>query len=156
MLTDYLKRRQTEPSYITRREGTGKYRHENHDRHHHIHRKDEIDVQFASEEQRGHEQGDTLDIAGSDPQLRRQIRAGAGKYSHTLVGQGVDEVKAADEQIGDPQEEDIVTVQTLPGVPGKDEDAAADDNAEYLRHAVEQEVAIQTDQVEAEEDQAVE
>jgi hypothetical protein len=55
----------------------------------------------------------------------------------------VDQIQAADEQIGYSDEEKILVVEKLPGVPGNHENGTGHDNAENLDQAVEKKVAVQ-------------
>jgi hypothetical protein len=62
------------------------------------------------------------------------------------------QIDAADEKVGDPDDHEIGIIDDLAGIPGQDKYAASDDNAEDLRQAVEKEVAVKIGQVEAKKD----
>ena len=57
------------------------------------------------------------------------------------------QIQTADEQIGNTNEQKVIIVQSLLWLPCNYENAAANDNAEYLRYAVEKKVVIETNQV---------
>jgi len=110
-------------------------------------KKQEIDFQFTSEEQGGNEEGEALGISGCDPELGRPIGFVFLKDTHTLVSQGMDQVKSANKQIGNPDEEEIVVLKKSAWIPGDHKDAACNDNREYFREAVEKEVIVETGQI---------
>jgi hypothetical protein len=65
----------------------------------------------------------------------------------------MDQVESASEEIGDPQEEEIIVVEEAAGVPCDHKDAACDDNREYFDEAVKKEVIVETDQIQSKKDQ---
>ena len=71
-----------------------------------------------------------------------QICAISLKDAHACVCKCVDQVQTTDEQISDADEQDIRIIQETTRVPGKHENAASDDNAEYFSETVEEEVAV--------------
>jgi hypothetical protein len=62
------------------------------------------------------------------------------------------QINATHKEIGDAEEEEIVIVHDLPGVPGNHENTAGDGDGKYLGYAVEKQVTIEACQVEPEED----
>ena len=75
------------------------------------------------------------------------------KNPHALVGQGVDQIQTAHEQITDAQEQKIVVIQDIARIPGDDKEGYRDDNAEKLGQAVKKEVAVKAGKIEAHQDQ---
>jgi len=65
----------------------------------------------------------------------------------------MDQVESASEEIGNPQEEEIIVVEEAAGVPCDHKDAACDDNREYFDEAVKKEVMIETGQIQSKKDQ---
>jgi hypothetical protein len=59
----------------------------------------------------------------------------------------MNQIQAADEQKGNTNEKKIIIVQSLLRLPCNDENATADDNAQYFRSAVENQAAIKPNQV---------
>jgi hypothetical protein len=69
------------------------------------------------------------------------------KYTHPLVSKGVDEIQAAYKEICDTDKEEIIVIQKMTGIPGKHENAAGHNDAEYLSKAVKQEEAVKAGDV---------
>ncbi len=55
----------------------------------------------------------------------------------------MDQIETADEQIGYADEQKIVVVEKLPGVPGKHKNGAGHNHAENFGQAVEKQVTVQ-------------
>ena len=98
--------------------------------------------QLPAKKKRGDKKGKTFDKSGCDPQLSGQICAISLKDAHARVCKGVDQVHTTDEQISDAEEQEIRVIQETTRVPGKHENAASDDNAEYFSETVEEEIAV--------------
>ena len=109
--------------------------------------KNRIRLQAATQAQGGQAQGDALEAPGRKPQLDGQIGAEAGKDPHTPGSQGVEQVKGAHEQVGNPQEEQVVIFQEAPGIPGDGKDAPGNDDAEEPGDTVEQRQAVAAGQI---------
>ena len=109
--------------------------------------KNRIRPQAATQAQGGQAQGDALQAPGRKPQLDGQIGARAGEDPHTPVGQGVEQVQGAHEQVGNPQEEQVVVFLKAPGIPGDGKDAPGNDDAEEPGDTVEQRQAVAAGQI---------
>ena len=64
------------------------------------------------------------------------------EYAHARVCQGMNQVQAAHKEIGNSQEQKIVVVKILPGVPGNHTQGPGDNNAEDFCQAVEKQIGV--------------
>jgi hypothetical protein len=62
----------------------------------------------------------------------------------------MNQVQATHKQISNPQKQEEIVVQATPRVPGEYENAATDDDAEYLCQTVEKDVAVKTGEEQSE------
>ena len=73
------------------------------------------------------------------------------KNTHPLVGEGVNQIDAADEQISRSDDLEITVSHESVGIQGDHEYTAGDGNAEKLSEGVEKEIIESADNVEPEE-----
>ena len=62
------------------------------------------------------------EVAGGDPELRREVCIIAGKDSHPLIGKGVDQPNSGNEEETGAGDEQVTVPPHRPGVPGDGED----------------------------------
>ena len=147
VLADDLEPGQSAALDMTVREVAAEYGRQQQCRYHGIPGEDGGRAQFPSDRERRRQQRTGGKGAGGDPELGRQVRSVSFEYAHPLVGKGVDEVDAGDEEIGDTDEHQVVVVDDPPGIPGQQEEAEPDDDAVQLGKHVEEGVAVPADDV---------
>ena len=76
-----------------------------------------------------------------------------GEQPQSLVGQGVQQLEAGGEQGADAENEQEVVATPASPVPGEDEDAAEDDDAQAFDQGVEQQEAVAGNQVQSGDDE---
>ncbi len=72
--------------------------------------------------------------------------------AHAFISKGVHEIDTADNQIGDPDNEEEVVFKKGPRVPGYRENAEGDHDAEQFGKAVKERITVKTGQINAGEE----
>jgi len=102
----------------------------------------------AADEKGGQQERGALQVASCYPELGGEIGVEAGEEPHALVGEGVQQVDAADAEVGDADGQQIPVGCKAARVPGNDEYPARNDHGEELNQHMEQNEAVKARQVE--------
>jgi hypothetical protein len=103
-------------------------------------------------EPRGGEEGKALQVSGGNPKLRGEICRVGREDPHPFVGQSMQKIQPPNKEIGDSDKNQIGVIDDRTGIPGKNENAEGDGDAEGFRDAVEEEKIVKARQVEAQEE----
>ena len=134
---------------ITGREYSSEYGGDYHSRQRQIHGRGPAGMQTAIEKDGGNQQRQGFKVTRSDPERGGGIGCQVRKYPHSLESKGVDHIHHSGSGKGDTQEEDVIVSADAPGVPGDQEHAARDDDAEQFRQAVKQQEIVSVDDPQA-------
>ena len=96
-------------------------------------------MSFFPQEIKGGQERKTLCVAGGDPELVGIVIV-IGENLHSFIGEGVKQVEAADKQVGDADEEQIVISNETTGIPGDREEGEGHYDTEQFRQTVKEQV----------------
>ena len=94
------------------------------------------------------------EASGGDPQLRGHVGFRSRKHGHPSIGDGVKNVQAAHENVGDADDHEIGIVNGPADVPDEHEDRHGDGDPEHLGEVMEEDLVAKSDQAEAGEGQS--
>ena len=138
VFADDLEKGKPFPFDIAVREIARKHQRCNRRNSHEICSEQEVPADSAPDENGRHAKGDSLKEARRNPELGGEVGAITREYSHSFIGEGMEQIDDSDEGIADADELQAIVGQEPARVPGEDKESEADCDGRDFDEAVEQ------------------